>query len=255
MDAEAQLLCMMGQPVPEPVQPAPRHVRIEEPDAEAATALTTFAPGACPSTKDGPSRVILGLTMGIVPHILCDGWGTASVDGTPTVRVQDRLTDLHTTPMPTRAASLREQVDAHVRATLGCSVTWRADPSGPAADVEEGATFTELLQRRGWIVWWREGATGLSRDVAIGPLAMRRTNMLPFQRRDCLDARFFEPAPRIRAAELRIRATFDRRALIRGVHTLSGFGADDGSWYASHIVHDLEPGVYEQTVSLVRVGA
>ena len=258
MHADFTLLFMVGDPVPEPSEALPRFIEVDEPDAGLPTARVGVASDH-PLVGDGAdARLVMGLMMGIVPHILCDGWvNTVESTGTGAVlHVTDRLADLGDKRLPAHCASLREQLDAHVRSTLGCGVAWLEAASGPARDPdEEESTLTHVLKERGWMVRWRDGGAGLGRDVAIGPLAMRRTTMLPFSGRDCLHKRFFSPAPNVQAAELRVRATSDCRAVISGVHTLRSFGEHDGQWYCSHIVHHLQPDSYEQTVSLVRVGA
>jgi hypothetical protein len=93
----------------------------------------------------------------------------------------------------------------------------------------------------------------LSNIVRVGPLAMERTAMPPITPGACLQERRFTPVPGVRVAELRLHASTALRGVLRGVHTLQGFGEDDGSWYAQDIIHHLGPGHYEQTLTLVRL--
>ncbi len=251
--ASVELLCLVGEDPPERLaSDAVVSVTVDTPDAGPATARvegTGFYEGA---------RVRIGMVFGIVPHVLIDGVAHEDGDGW---RIEDVVHAIRERPLETDAESLVAQLTTAFayEAIFGHRVELAVDDNIAAVPNPPNQTLGEWLdqvcEQHNLTVTRRAGASAFQSVFRVGPLAMQRCQMPPFTPDSVLSERRFSPAPGVRVAELRVVATTQQRGLIGRVHDLVGFGDDDGVWYAQHICHHLEAASYEQTLTLVRVGA
>lgn len=251
--ASVELLCMVGHDPPERLDSsAVTQATIDMPDAGPASALVHS------ESLQAGQRVRLGVVFGIVPHVFIDG--VARSDGSGW-RVEDILHTVCARPAVVPDAPLDQQLQAVFapEAELGHRVEVVVDADADGVPAHAGQTLADWLRTvcdaHGLTLTRRAGSSAFQSVYRVAPLAMARCSMPPFTPQSVLTERRFSPAPGVRVAELRVVATTQQRGLIGRVHELSGFGADDGVYYVQHIGHHLQPAGYEQTLTLVRVGA
>lgn len=251
--ASVELLCMVGDEPPERLEAGTvASVTVDTPDAGPATAMVHGS-----GFEEG-QRVRVGIVFGIVPHVLIDGVAHQEGDGWRIVDVVHMIRDR---PVESDGESLVAQLTSAFayEAIFGHRVELNVDDDVPPVPMLPDQTLGEWLdqvcEQHGLTVTRRAGTSAFQSTFRVGPLAMQRCQMPAFTPDSVLSEHRFTPAPGVRVAELRVVASTELRGLIGRVHSLAGFGDDDGIWYAQHIVHHLGESSYEQTLTLVRVGA
>lgn len=266
-EAAVSMLWMLARPELDWVEVGEgMRATVDTPDdgrASLTLELTAAAAASLGALPELGSRTRVGVMFGILAHTLFDGHISArevADDGSVVLQATDLLAELDEKHTSAEGTLLQQ-----VRAVLAAwEVPLRVDEllideSLPGIEREpgesDGAWLTRACAASGLSILRQQGTLQLSNRLRIGPLAMERTAMPAIRPADCTQERRFSPVAGVRVAEIDLPATTRLRGLVRGVMALEGFGADDGAYYTQHIVHRLQAQTYDQSLTLVRLGA